>query len=412
MASRSSAVAASQRDPVTLYSDAAGGRRFEAPPAREARGRRRRIGAVLASFIACVVVPTLVGLVYLSFFASKEYVSEARFVVRSGMDDQQSQDAEAATAMVALSQGNASGAVSQAQQDSYIVTNYISSRSIVHDVGGLRELVALYARPDVDWLSRLSSSASFETAWRYWRNKVVAVLDIPSGMIILQVRAFTPPDAERLAQQIAAASEKLVNDMSERARADALKRARDELSRARDRVDTAQKDLLYFRNTANLLDPMMIANSTADLLAGLLRQKFALENSIALNAGSVSATSPVQQVPMAQLKTVNEQIDALRATLTSQTSDAVISDKLARYDKLQLDLNFAERLYQIAADSLERAQRQVERQHLYLMTVVPPNQPQLARYPRPFIDTLLIFFWATVAWSIVTLMVAGVRDHS
>jgi len=412
MASRSATVAISQPGSKTLYSDATGGRRLEAPPAREAKGRRRLMGAGLASFIACVIAPTIVGLVYLLFFASNEYVSEARFVIRGGADELESQNAETGTAIVALSQGNASGAVSKAQQDSYIVTNYISSRTIIDAIGGVGELVALYSKPDLGWPSRLSADASFETAWRYWRNKVVAVLDIPSGMIILQVRAFTPSDAKRLAQQIAVASENLVNDMSERARADALKRAREELSKARDRVDSAQKDLLYFRNTEHLLDPMMIANSTADLLAGLYRQKFALENSIALNAGSVSTASPVQQVPVAQLKTVNGQIDALRATLTSQTSDGVISDKLARYDKLQLDLNFAERLYQVAADSLERAQRQVERQHLYLMTVVPPTEAERARYPWPFVDTLLIFFWTTVGWSIVTLMIAGVRDHA
>ena len=372
------------------------------------RPNRRPLNLGRVSFFWLVLVPTLCTAVYLTVVASKEYVSEARIVVRSGTPDPTANDpiSAAASAMKGV------GAIQSAsQQDAYIVTNYIEGRSIIDHLGGPAAIFDLYSRSTVDWLSRLAPDANFEAVWKYWRSKVTATLDTPSGIIILQARAFEREEAEDLAKKILAASERLVNEMSDRARGDALGRAQAEFTKAKERVQATQQDLLYFRNNSQLLDPMLSAGSANDVLTGLIRDKLALENEIATTKGSVSASSPVQRIQQARLTSLNEQIDKLMASLTSQSSNKALSVQLAKYEELQLEVKFAERIYEISAAALERAHQEVERQQLYVFTVVKPTTPGQAAYPRPILDTLLVFVWATVLWSILALMIVGIRDH-
>lgn len=255
---------------------------------RQLSRRRALSSLVWIGFFLMVAVPTLLTAAYLGLVASNEFVSEARIVVRAGVSNETPQVAVAATASLMKGFGGGAGQAA-GQQDGYIVTNYIQGRSIIDDLGGAKAIVEFYSRPDVDWLSRLPSHANFENIWKYWQHKVSATLDIPSGIVILEVRAFTRSDAEDLAKRVIAASEKLVNDMSERARSDALGQAQVEFAKAKQRVSVAQRELLIFRNNNELLDPMMSAGSVSEVLTGLIRDKLALENDIATTKGAMSS---------------------------------------------------------------------------------------------------------------------------
>ncbi len=362
-------------------------------------------------FLVFVVLPTLATAVYQGAIASPEYVSEARFVIRNGVQDTSSPIREASTAAASIARG-LGVAPASGTQDAYIVTNFIAGRSIIDILGGTDAMHRLFSGPDIDWWSRLSPTAGFEATWKYWQGKVLASLDVPSGIVILEVRAFSPGDAERLAREILSASESLVNKMSERMRVDALGRARAEFAKAREQVERAQRVLLEFRNNNRLLDPMLTAGATSEVLAGLFRDKLALENEMATTGGLVSGGSPVRRLQQSRLDSLNEQIEKLMTSLAGRSSDRVLATQLAEYEELQLDLKFAEKLFDIGAAAVERAHREVERQQLYLFTIVRPALPEKPTYPRPVIDTLLIFVWSTIAWSIVSLTLAGVRDHT
>jgi capsule polysaccharide export protein KpsE/RkpR len=72
---------------------------------------------------------------------------------------------------------------------------------------------------------------------------------------------------------------------------------------------------------------------------------------------------------------------------------------------------FAEKLLELSQASLERARLESEKQQLYLVTVVRPTQPEENKYPRPIVGTLLIFALCLVIWSMISLVVASIRDH-
>lgn len=359
-------------------------------------------------FVLGAVIPTVTAGAYWSLVATPQYTSEAQMVVRNAIEDplkQLGNDAMSSVLSV-ISGGQASA------QDAYIISRYIGSRAIIDDLGGKNALLKVFGRASVDRLSRLDASSSLEDVWKYWRRHVDPVIDVPSGIITLDVRAFAPKDAQALADKVVKLSERLVNQISERTRGDALNRARIELENARVMLNGKRQELLEFRNRQSTLDPFNNAQALGGILLGLQKDKLKLESEIASLGNSMTADSPAIRALLPRLEILNKQIQAIQAYMASELPNSgVMSDQIGQYEKLQLEQKFAERLYEVAESAFARAQEDIIRQQIYLVTVVRPSMPEKVSYPRPLLDTFLVFIWGTILWSVISLTAAGVRDH-
>jgi capsular polysaccharide transport system permease protein len=390
----------------------------------------RRLNGYRLTFIACVLVPTVASAVYFITIAPPEYVSEAKFAVRSVIADNAAMTnslsnvggsavpsagkatSTSPTASSLTSTPSASIiATTAAMQEGYIVTDYIRSRTIISDIGGKDVLKKYYSHSNVDWLSRLTPSATQEGAWRYWNRKVSATIEAQSNIVTLDVAAFSPKEAQQLTQTIVESSEKLVNEISERSRRDAMKRAEEEVEKTRQRLSKARTALAEFRNSSNVIDPMLSATSISDTIMAVTKDKIALENSRDSLQGMVAKDSPTRRLLDAQIEAKTKQIDELQEQLTSQTRVNALSGKIASYTDLTLESQFAERLYSIAQAALQQARLEAERQQIYLALVVKPTLPEEVAYPRVFVDTALIFATLLVIWSMGALLVSAIRDH-
>ena len=109
-----------------------------------------------------------------------------------------------------------------------MVTEYIKSEQAVIDLEKRIGLRALYARPSIDFLSRVAATVPIEKFVNYWDYMVSASFDQITGTSVAEVRAFTPQDAYLIATTLVALSEDLVNETSQTAPEGgrALRRAR------------------------------------------------------------------------------------------------------------------------------------------------------------------------------------------
>ncbi len=357
------------------------------------------------SFFICVGLPTFIAAVYLTLMASRQYVAEARFAVRTAVEINAASGADPLSLFAALNSS------SSTMQDAFIVADYIRSRSIIEDLGGANVVHAIYSRPQIDWFSRLSRTTTFERVWKYWKRKIDVTIDTPTGIITLEAYAYTPEDAKRLAELILQKSEQLVNQISERSRADALHRADAEVQLAQDRVKDAREALLEYRNRTNILNPEQSATSLGKMVAELILEKIKIENEMAAASGSLSADAPTTQINRARLANLDTQIKGLQEKMTSERQNSALSEQIAGYEERALKQQFAEKLYEIAQASYERAREEQEKQQLYFVNIVRPTLPEENAYPRRFTDTALIFAVCLVLWSMIALMVAAIRDH-
>ena len=161
----------------------------------------------IITFILLVIVPSVISIIYFSLIASDQYTAEARFAVRSLGDD--SDAAGMSGNLISMRAAN---------QDSYVVTSFIRSSEILDRLDGKIDYRAIFESPSADFWSRLEPDASREEFLDYWANHVTAYIDGPSSIVTLTVRTFKPEDSVRLASAILEESEKLVNELTIRAR--------------------------------------------------------------------------------------------------------------------------------------------------------------------------------------------------
>ena len=165
----------------------------------------------MVAFVLMVALPMALGGIYYFFIAADQYVAEFRFGLRS---------AEPVRSDPGLLL-QAGAAPSQIGLDSYVVVQYIASRAIVDDLSKTLDLQQMFSTARADWPARLHLPAPVEDLVTYWRGQVDAFFDPADGTIVVKARAFAPEDALKLAQGILVSSERLVNDLSARARSDA-----------------------------------------------------------------------------------------------------------------------------------------------------------------------------------------------
>jgi capsular polysaccharide transport system permease protein len=241
---------------------------------------------------------------------------------------------------------------------------------------------------------------------------VSTYIDGPSGIVTVAARAFRQEDALALSQAIVVASEKLVNDVSARARNDAMRRAEGEVRRNEEQVRLALQELRKYRDSEGFIDPISSATSTSKLLLGMMADKIKLQNDLFVATKAMSQDAPTVQTLKTRSESLDKQIETMKAGLAGNTAEGrTISNALVKYEELELKRTFAEKLYTMAQDGLERARLRAEQQNLYISVFVPPSLPQEARYPERLAFSFIIPIGLLVLWGIFALIAAAVEDH-
>lgn len=361
----------------------------------------------LVSYLVLVIFPAFVYFAYAVVIETPGYVSETRVTVQSPPKKQFSLS-DVSSSM--LSKLIGTGAT-DTERDSYIVLNYVKSATLLNDLGGRPILERFFSKPEIDSFSRLPRDEPMEDLLQYWRSRISANVDTVSGLLTIKITAYSPADALELTKSINDLSEKLINNISLRVREDALAKAKLEVTRAGDELAVKRGALLAFRNSNALIDPTSRAKSIGQAIATLTLEKIDAETALSVLTRSNVTDSPSVGSYKSKIATLDQQILGLKSQLTASAGNSTVSSQLAAYEALKLQEEFATRVYVIAQDAYLRAQQELQRQQLYLITVVQPTRAEAATYPKILPSTALTIVCLTVVWSIGALILASVRDQ-
>jgi capsular polysaccharide transport system permease protein len=357
------------------------------------------------SFIVVVMLPIAAAAIYEFALAADQYVAEFRMTLRSA-------DAPRIEA-VALFGGSSAqtGVASEAQ----IVTQFIASRAIVDKLDAKLDLRRMFAPSTADWWARLSLPASIEQLVYYWQSQVDPFYDTSTGTIIVRARAFTPTDALALSKGIVDTSEELINDLSARARHDALGYAETEVVSSETRLTKALAAVRQFRDREGMIDPGKAADANATLAIKLRDDLLKANSQLATLKAMVREDTPMIRVLKARIHALEtEQHNLSREMTTSSTSPSgspALSQELGSYEALDAERKFAEAAYQHALEGLDRARDNAERQHIYVESFIPPSLPQASLYPHRWRSLGTVALVAFAIWAIGGLAVQSIRDH-
>ena len=371
------------------------------PPGRT-RTPHARPSLRLVSFVALVVIPVAVSAAYYFAVAADQYVAEFRFTLNTVEPPR----------LDPLSLFTGSAAHSPVALESQILVQYMTSRAIVDRIAGSIDLRGLFAPPEADWWARLPRRAPIEELVRYWRGQVDPFYDPANGTVTVRVRSFRPADALRLSQAVLAASEKLVNDLSLRARRDALREAQSEVGHAEDRLKVVLGKVRAFRDREGL-DPLKTAEATGGLASRLRAEVVRASADLSTLKAYMRDDAPSVKVLRARIRSLEAQQRSLAHELTDpdKTRANTLSGVLGSYEQLESEHKFAEAGYQHALQGLDHARAEADRQHVFVASFVPPSLPEEALYPRRWRALGTVALMAFAIWSIGGLTVQSIRDH-
>lgn len=381
------------RQPASIVSGGGGFRRSR-------KDRLFTLG-LIASFVAIVLLPMLVVGIYYGLIASDQYATETRFSLRNGEPG-----------ISDMLGGLTGGGGSQQSQDSQIIIDYARSRTIVESLETELDLRQIFARDDADYLSRFKKNKPIEDLVRYWRKRVDASYEKTSGIITLEVRAFTPEDSFMLAGKILERCEKLVNDLSQRSRRDALKQAEFELHRAEGQLKGATADMREAQNSQGVLDATVEAEALNKIVTLLRLELVKAQQQIAGQGDGVSADAPQVRVLNARVQTLQEQINKYATQIADKNlGGESMADRKRALDLQQTELAVAMQRYIMASVAFENARLDLETQKAYLAPFIKPMLSTKPTYPKRWWDWFLISGPALLAWALVSASAFLIRDH-
>lgn len=362
-------------------------------------------------FFLLVILPSLLAAAYFYGIAAPQYVSEARFIVHSRSNDSGMQ-AAAMRAAAGAALGGFGGGMASSETNS--IRDFLSSLDAVQQAHEKLDLVELWRRPEADLLARLWFTEPERLA-RFYNHMVTVALDPITSVTTLRVRSFRPEDSKELAETLLTASEDLVNRLSERARSDTLRIARQEVEIAEQRVQESRAALIRFREQERELDSAGAVQSAVVLrgqLEGALAQARA---ELTERLQFMRPDNPALQSTRNRIDALERQIAAERSRHTDMNSNlggVVLARQLAAYERLMLEREFADKQLAAATAGLEQARMAAQRQQLYLSRIVQPNLAVYPLYPRQFTNVASIFLGLAIAYGIGWLLIVGMREHA
>lgn len=357
----------------------------------------RHLAKILAVFL-----PTLGGIAYFGFIAADQYVSEAKFIVRSA------EKPDTQGGLGALLQTS----IGRSQDDIYAVADFITSRDAVQQLSKSLPLLEIYGRAEADLLARYPSilyGRTDEELYAYLKRMISVIYTSSTGITTLSVRAFRANDARSIAEHLLALSEELINRMNKRMQEDSIAISIAEVAHSQDRLIEAQIAISRFRNDELMVDPTKSAVLLTELISKLSVELAQARSQ--LSEAMVNSPIGTQVTTLKRrIAALEEQISFERRRITSAADG--LAERISEYERLNLKRDFANRALTSAETELTRARAEARRQHLYLEKIVLPLATDYPTEPRR-LSTILTIFSANVILLLVGwLLVTGVREHT
>jgi capsular polysaccharide transport system permease protein len=181
------------------------------------------------------------------------------------------------------------------------------------------------------------------------------------------------------------------------------------VSTAEDRMIAAQRDITLFRNKELMIDPQQNSTSIAEIVGQLSSELVVAKAGLAEIKQSAPDSTSVPYLS-SRIQALEAQIDLERSRMAG-TPDS-IAPRIADYEGLILQREFADKALLSALDALKTARADARRQQLYLEVVVNPNLPDQALLPLGLKNTFVTMLCACMAYLLGWLLITSIRDHA
>jgi len=365
------------------------------------------------SLFLFVFCPLMLAAWYLYTRAADQYTSSVGFAVR----------AEKASSGLDLLGGisGLSAFSSTSSSDTDILYEFLFSQALVAKVDQKIDLANIWSNPKNDFVFSYNPHGTIEDLTKYWRRMLRVSYDPGTGLIALRAHAFAPKDAQEIAIAVLEESSAMINRLSSIARADTMRYAKDELTHASAQLEQARKKLMDFRAKTHIVDPIADLQGEMGVLSRL-QQKLAEEliildmlRSTARNiSGAARNNNQTSDVRITQAEMI---VQVIRDRITDEREKIGggggrdYSALVGEFERLNVDLEFAQQSYVSALATLESSRAEAQRQNRYLAAYVAPTLAEQALYPKREQLIVMLALFLGLGWAVFALVFYNLRDR-
>ena len=300
---------------------------------------------------------------------------------------------------------------SNAGDEIYAANEYIQSRDALRALNRDQAVAEAYGDGTVSIIDRfnpLGMDGSFEDLFGYFQKKVRVEYETTSGITALTVRAYTSQDAHKFNRQLLELAEDTVNRLNRRGRTDLIQLTEREVQDAQEAARQAALALAQFRNASGIIDPEKQAAVQIQMVSKLQDELIGSRMQL-LQLQAMAPENP--QIPILRVRIggLSREIDRQLGLVAG--SRRSLSATAARYQRLQLEREFADKRLAAAMTSLQDARAEARRKQAYVERIAQPSQPDEAQEPRRLRGIFATLVLGLVAWAILTMLLAGIREH-
>jgi capsular polysaccharide transport system permease protein len=363
-----------------------------------------RVKRINRLFLFIVVLPTALAALYFGLIASPVYVSESSFVVYSP-----SQPVSTSGLASLLSGLGGSNSTSAAET----IRTYVVSWDAMMALQKVYDLKRIYGNSHIDIFNRFGGifypHRSFVRLLKYYRNMVTDAPDAANGITKLRVQAFTAKDAHTINAFLLHKSQEIVNELNRTAREKSVYYAKQDVKTAEEKLRQANIALANYRNAHGVFNPSaqsaLQLGMVSKLQDQLIQQRTQLDAILAH-----APDNPQISVLRSSIQALEGEIKTAKSKVTSPGGQSLAS-KDTEFERLTVNQLLAEKLLEAAMTSLEQARLTAQKQQLYLETISRPNLPDAPQEPKRVEDILAVLLVSLMLWGVLSILVAGVKEH-
>ncbi len=364
-----------------------------------ARRRRKRQFWLAVRLFLMVLIPSAIAGWYYFNVATPLYETKSQFLIQ-----------QADTATVASGNSILSGL--QLNPDSVAVQSYLTSKNAMLRLDEEAGFMAAFQDPSLDPLLRLPPDATADDAFKTYSDMVKVGYDPTEGVLDLTVIAPDPMLSEEFSLALIRYAEGKVDDMTSRVRSDQMEGSQQNYETAETRVAEAQQAVQDLQQQLGVLDAAsessLVMGQIGQLQSELTKKQLELaqlQSNVRPNASRVEGV----QGDIQRLQTL---IAQSRAQLTEGSAQrgslAQISGSLRI---AEADLATRQQLLASAAEQLEIARIEANKQVRYLSLSVAPVAPSNATYPKSLSNTIVAFLIFAGIYLMLSLTASILREQ-
>ncbi len=354
-------------------------------------------------FSVVVIAPTLLSTIYFGLIASDVYISESHFIVSSP---------ESSMPTGGITELLMGAGLSHGHSDSFQVRDYVLSRDALHELTRKLKIENIFGRPETSIIDRypgLIYDRSFEELYKYYGKHVSVDADPISSISVLSVRAYTAEDARAIDAELLDMAERFVNTLNDRSRQDLIQFADNEVRIASEKAKDAAVALLVYRSHQTVYEPNKQAALQLEEVAKIHQQLISTEAEVA-EIRKLSPDNP-------QIGALESAADLLRKMIVEETGKVTspsgsFSARAPAFERLQLDVEFADKQLGMALAELESARAEAQKKQIYLERVTQPSVQDKSMEPHRIRAIFTAFVVSLLVWGVASILIASVREHA